>query len=67
MRKIEQVVTHLCVFHYGSVCIRYRHEVLLANGRVHRAAANDIYFMTRAARGSVCNPLLHPHLPRAME
>ncbi|QDV61651.1 hypothetical protein Mal65_07780 [Crateriforma conspicua] len=31
MRKIEQVVTHLCVFHYGSVCVRYRHKVLWAN------------------------------------
>ena len=28
------------------------------NGRVHRAAANSIDFKARAARGSVCNPLL---------
>ena len=31
---------------------------LKTNGWVHRAAANDIDFKTRAARGSVCNPLL---------
>jgi hypothetical protein len=28
------------------------------NGTVHRAAANDADFRTRAARGSVCNGLL---------
>ena len=32
--------------------------VLLANATVHRAAANDIDFRIRAARGSVWNGLL---------
>jgi len=30
---------------------------LSQNGTVHRAAANDIDFRNRAARGSVCNGL----------
>jgi hypothetical protein len=30
------------------------------NDSVHRAAANDIDFRNRAARGSVCNGLLLP-------
>jgi hypothetical protein len=31
---------------------------LLANDPVHRAAANDVDFRTRAARGSVCNGIV---------
>ena len=31
---------------------------LTHNVTVHRAAANDINFKTRAARGSVCNGLV---------
>ena len=43
--------------------IRYRpHGSYFAppNGTVHRAAANDFDFRTRAARGSVCNGLFGP-------
>jgi hypothetical protein len=35
----------------------------LCNVTVHRAAANDVDFRIRAARGSVCNGLLHPVSP----
>ena len=33
------------------------------NGRDHRAAAIDIVFKSRAARGSVCNVLLSVAIP----
>jgi hypothetical protein len=35
-----------------------RHAFQADNDPVHRAAANDVDFRTRAARGSVCNGLL---------
>jgi len=34
------------------------HGSIKFNGTVHRAAANDMDFMNRSARGSVCNGLL---------
>jgi hypothetical protein len=39
-----------------------RHSLLAPpNVPVHRAAANDVDFRTRAARGSVCNGLFVDH------
>jgi len=42
-----------------KACDQFLHSIFLANGTVHRAAANDIDFRIRAARGSVCNGLLY--------
>ena len=44
-----------------------RINISLDNGRVHRAAANDIVSKSRAARGSVCNPLLSDALSIGFE
>ncbi len=43
---------------HESDAIRMDATVWWHNVGVHRAAANNIDFKTRAARGSVCNPLL---------
>ena len=41
-----------------SVDASQRFVIERDNGNVHRAAAKDIVFKSRAARGSVCNVLL---------